>query len=108
MGGGGKILAGAETISDKACAKLGGFNVRLTGPGGFFGEKNNFYMLHVWLPPHDYRPDVFVSGNPCLLETGLAPASHACWAQLAHDPSLGPPPGTVGDGHEHGHDLSHG
>ncbi len=108
MAGRDKILAGAETISDEACAKLGGFNFRLTGPGGFFGEKNHFYMLHAWLPPHDYRPDVFVSGNPCLLDKGLAPKSHPCWAQVSRDPSLGPPPGT--DGHEHaqdGHDMSH-
>jgi hypothetical protein len=108
MAGVNEILAGAETIPDAECAKLGGFNARLTGKGGFFGEHNHFYMLHVWLPPHEYKPDIFVSGNPCLLETGLAPKSDPCWAALARDPSLGPPPRAATSDHGSGeHDMRH-
>ena len=105
MGSVNKILAGAEAISDEACVKLGGFNVRLTGKGGIFGENNTFFMLHVWLPPYEYRPDVFVAGNPCLLESGLAPKDHPCWKILSSDPSLGVPPSS-NDG-DSSHDGAH-
>ena len=102
-----KILAGAEAIPDRDCTKLGGFNIHLTGKGGIFGEKNTFFMLHVWLPPYEYRPDVFVAGNPCLLPTGLAPKDNPCWKVLSRDPSLGLPP-SAGGAHDMGHDTGHG
>jgi hypothetical protein len=89
------ILAGAEEIPDEQCTALGGFNAPV--PGGM-------WLLHMWLtPPYQYRPDLFVSGHNCLMETGIAPQSDPCW-ELAHrDPALGPPPGAgEGGGDEHG------
>jgi hypothetical protein len=102
MGGGG-ILAGAEEVSDEQCTALGGRNLQITGAGGIFGDRQN-WVLHLWLPPYEYRPDLFASGNPCLLANGVAAEDDPCW-QIAHrDPSLGPPnpPTTSGD-HDGGH-----
>ncbi len=92
VGGGGKILAGAEEIPDADCQKLGGFNVQLTGPGGIFGSNGN-WLLHVWLAPYEYRPDVFASANPCVLATAVAPLGDPCWKTAHRDASLGIPPG---------------
>lgn len=92
IGAGGKILAGAEEVPDEECTALGGHNIRLTGPGGFFGDNGN-WLLHVWLEPYEYRPDIFASGHPCMLETGVAPMDDPCWETAHRDPSEGPPPG---------------
>jgi hypothetical protein len=90
-------LAGGEEISDEECAARGGTNVGIPGGGDL--------LLHVWLPPYEYRPDIFVSGHPCLVADGIAPASDACWEGAHRDPSQGPPPPTGGEDHggaEHG------
>lgn len=87
VGGGGKILAGAEEIPDDECRQLGGSNITLTGPGGIFGNNGN-WLLHVWLAPYEYRPDVFASANPCMLDTGVAPTTDPCW-KTAHGAGTG-------------------
>jgi hypothetical protein len=91
--GPGGILGDGEELSDEACTALGGTNRPIPGGGDL--------LLHVWLPPYEYRPDIFVSGHPCLLAEGLAPPTDPCWDSAHHDPSLGPPPPTGG---EHGAD----
>lgn len=82
IGAGGKILAGAEEIPDTECTEIGGHNIVLTGPGGIFGNNGN-WLLHMWLAPHEYRPDAFASGHPCMLDTAIAPSSDPCW-EIAH------------------------
>lgn len=102
IGPGGKILAGAKEIPDADCTALGGANIKLTGgPGAIFGDNGN-WLLHVWLAPYEYRPDIFASGHPCLLETGVAPDRDPCWEIARRDPSLGAPP--TADGAHAGHD----
>jgi hypothetical protein len=101
IGPGGKILAGAEEIPDADCAALGGANIKLTGgPGAIFGDNGN-WLLHVWLAPYEYRPDIFASGHPCLLESGIAPFADPCWEIARRDPALGPP---AVDGAHTGHE----
>jgi hypothetical protein len=94
MGGTG-VLAGAEEVPDDHCASLGGHNVQITGPGGVLGDSGNF-VLHLWLPPYEYRPDLFVSGNPCLLDSGAAPKDDPCWQAARRDPSPGSPAHAAG------------
>jgi hypothetical protein len=86
------ILAGAEEIADERCAALGGRQQPLPG-GGLF-------LLHTWLAPgYEYKPDVFASGHPCLLDDGVADPGDPCWDVAMRDPAQGPPP----DGGGHGH-----
>jgi hypothetical protein len=94
-----KDLAEAEEITDEACRALGGTPTKL-GPGA--------WLLHLWLPPHEYRPDIFASGHNCLMHDGVAPDSDPCWTIAHRDPALGlPDTGMPGDDHsgggEHGH-----
>jgi hypothetical protein len=94
VGPNGEDLAGGEEISDEECAALGGTNRSLGGAG--------HWLLHVWVAPnYQTRFDVFVSGHPCLGETGPLPPSDPCWAIVNHDPADGPLPGSGHD--EHGH-----
>jgi hypothetical protein len=92
--GTGGILGGGEELPDADCKALGGTNVAI-GSGGDL-------LLHVWLPPYEYRPDIFVSGHPCLLAAGLAPSTDPCWELARRDPSQVPPP-TGGEHDGHGH-----
>jgi hypothetical protein len=96
--GPGGILGDGEELADEACTALGGTNMGIPGGGDL--------LLHAWLfPPYEYRPDVFVSGHPCLLADGVAPPTDPCWALAHRDPSLGPPtpPTTGGDHGAHDH-----
>jgi hypothetical protein len=94
--GGTGILGGGEEMADADCAALGGRNVAIGQSGDL--------LLHVWLPPYEYRPDVFVSGHPCLLADGIAPPSDPCWELARTDPSdlpATPPPAEHDGGHGH-------
>jgi hypothetical protein len=85
-----KDLAEAEEITDEQCRALGGVPTDL-GPGA--------WLLHLWLPPMDYRLDLFASGHNCLGPSRVAPQSDPCWAIARRDPALGLP---AGPGDEHG------
>lgn len=100
--GGGQILAGAEEISDEECAALGGRNFRLPGSG--------LWLLHMWAEPgFQIRPDIFMSGHPCLGESGPLPRTDACWDIADHDPADGPYPGQdTGGEHDGGEHDAHG
>jgi hypothetical protein len=82
-------LAEAEEITDEQCRALGGVPTAL-GPGA--------WLLHLWLPPMDYRLDLFASGHNCLGLTRVAPQTDPCWEIARRDPVLGLP---TGDGHGH-------
>jgi hypothetical protein len=89
-----EILAGAEEIPDEECTALGGRQINL-GSG--------IWLLHVWMVPrYMLKFDVFVSGHPCLGETGPLPWEDPCWEEMAqHDPADGPlPGGHDGGGHD--------
>jgi hypothetical protein len=110
MGPNREILAGAEEISDEQCKALGGTQRNLAGLPGSSGS--GIWLLHLWMAqPYEYRPDIFVSGHPCLVATGVLPQSDPCW-QIAHrDPSLGPlptTPGTTPVPDDHGEPGEHG
>jgi hypothetical protein len=89
-------LAQGEEISDEACKALGGTPTPL-GRGA--------WLLHVWLPPKEYRLDLFASGHNCLGDTSVAPDTDPCWEIAKRDPALGLPPGSGGGEHggAHGH-----
>jgi hypothetical protein len=85
---GGDVKPG-EDLSEDECRARGGTPV--TSPKGA-------WLLHLWLyPPYEYRPDLFVSGHPCLLATAAAPLGDPCWEAAHRDPALGPPPTTDPD-----------
>jgi hypothetical protein len=89
-------LAGGEEVTDEDCKALGGTNVTIPGGGD--------YLLHVWLnQPYEYRPDIFVSGHPCLMADGVAPMTDPCWETAHKDPSLVTPPPPADDHGAHGH-----
>jgi hypothetical protein len=97
------ILAGAEEIPDEECAALGGR--QSTVPNG------GHWLLHVWtVPQYQTEFDIFVSGHPCMGETGPLPWEDPCWEEIAgHDPAEGPLPGSEHDEHgEHGAHDGHG
>jgi hypothetical protein len=103
----GDVLAGAEEVTDEQCTAMGGKNRNLGGfPGTSAGPNSGIWLLHVWLvPPYEYRPDIFVSGHPCLSATGALPQSDPCWKDAHRDPSTVTPPTTVaGGGPGHGGD----
>jgi hypothetical protein len=106
----GDVLAGAEEVSDEQCAAMGGKNRNLGGfPGTSAGPNAGIWLLHVWMaPPYEYRPDIFVSGHPCLNEAGVLPQSDPCWKDAHRDPSTVTPPTTVPGGEPgHGGDDHH-
>jgi len=79
---GGNVEPGEE-LTDEECKARGGTVMSLGGQG--------VWLLHVWLyPPYEYRPDLFVSGHPCLLAKGVAPQSDPCWSTAHTDPSKVP------------------
>jgi hypothetical protein len=78
-----KDLAEAEEITDEGCRARGGVPTAL-GPGA--------WLLHLWLPPMDYRLDLFASGHNCLGPERVAPQTDPCWAIARRDPALDPPP----------------
>jgi hypothetical protein len=111
-----EILAGAEEISDAQCAALGGTQRNLAQlPGVPAGSSSGIWLLHVWMvQPYEYRPDIFVSGHPCLVASGVLPQSDPCWATAHRDPSAAPPPGPTptvttmpGDPGDHGDHGDH-
>lgn len=86
--------AGVEALPDEECAARGGFQVPFPNGG--------HWLLHVWITPgYQTKFDVFVSGHPCLGETGVLPNDDPCWEIVNHEPADGPLPGSEHD--EHGH-----
>ena len=66
------VGAVAEEVSPEDCRARGGQSFTIPGGGD--------YLLHLWLnQPYEYRPDLFVSGHPCLLTNGVAPQTDPCW-----------------------------
>jgi hypothetical protein len=88
-------LAQAEEISDEACRALGGVPTALG---------NGAWLLHLWLPPREYRLDIFASGHNCLGKDQVAPDSDPCWEIAHRDPALGLPAGHDDPGDDHGGD----
>jgi hypothetical protein len=89
----GEPLFSGEEVTDEECAAMGGANRQLPGQG--------HWLLHVWIvPPYQTRFDVFVSGHPCMGQTGPLPWEDPCWERYAnHEPADGPLPGTEHDAH---------
>jgi hypothetical protein len=95
VGPDGESLGGGEEFTDEECAAMGGVNRPLGGGGGH-------WLLHVWVAPgYQTRFDVFVSGHPCLGETGPLPQDDACWDIVNHEPADGPLPDPGHGGHDH-------
>jgi hypothetical protein len=79
-----------EHLSDEECRALGGT------PQALFPGSGGVWLLHLWMvPPYEYRPDLFVSGHPCLAADGALPQSDPCWTGAHRDPGDGPPPVTT-------------
>ena len=93
---GNRVIAPDDSLTDEECRFYGGYISRYPG----------YYMLHAWVVPGwTYKPDVFAGAHPCLLENGIAPAEHACWAEAAGTgPDHGGGHGSEHDGGPGGHD----
>jgi hypothetical protein len=87
-----------EHMTEEECRALGG-TLRELFPGSG-GQAGGIWLLHMWpFSPYEYRPDLFVSGHPCLGPDGAVPQTDACWAQARIDPSKVPSTTTPGHGH---------
>jgi hypothetical protein len=78
-----------EHMTKEECEALGGTFQRLFP--GQDGREGGIWLLHLWpARPYEYRPDLFVSGHPCLLKEGVAPKDDPCWQNAHRDPASGP------------------
>jgi hypothetical protein len=79
----------AEELSDEQCRALGG-TPQLLFPRSD-GKPGGVWLLHMWMiPSYEYKPDMFVSGHPCLGATAVLPQSDPCWVGARRDPSTVP------------------
>lgn len=68
------------------------------------GSPGGVLLLHMWMiKPYEYRPDLFISGHPCMADQAAAPQSDPCWQTAHRDPSEIPPTTTPDDHGTHGH-----
>jgi hypothetical protein len=94
----------AEELSDEECRALGGTPQQLFPRAD--GSKGGVWLLHMWMvPSYEYKPDLFVSGHPCLAAKAVLPPSDPCWVTARRDPATVPPPTTMPPG---GHGGGHG
>jgi hypothetical protein len=79
-----------DSLSGEECTALGGRFVKLF-PASDGQGTGGVWLLHAWLfQSYEYRPDLFVSGHPCMLADAVAPQSDPCWVTARRDPALGP------------------
>jgi hypothetical protein len=80
-----------EELTEEQCRAMGG-TLRELFPAQPGMGSGGIWLLHMWMiQPYEYRPDLFVSGHPCLGSTGVLPQSDPCWATAHRDPALGMP-----------------
>jgi hypothetical protein len=96
-----------DELSDEDCRALGGSPQKIfPAPAG---QPSGVWLLHLWpIAPYEYRPDLFVSGRPCLQAHGAAPLSDPCWRDAHRDPAAVPAPTTTTAGAAGGGDASGG
>jgi hypothetical protein len=93
-----------DDLTEAECTALGGHFQKLF-PAADGGTGGGVWLLHVWpFQPYEYRPDLFVSGHPCMGIEGALPQGDPCWADAHREPALGPAAAPGGTGHDEGHD----